>query len=92
MFCPQERWWHAVQAEDVRAALAKGDPRAALERLVRRAVERDGMSNADALAALEDERARLRSAADEPAEDIVMDVMDLLVGFCRPGAAIPRRK
>jgi hypothetical protein len=69
-------------------ALRAGDP---LHQLRAVAIEHlsAGMGRQELLDALEGVRADLRSQGREADEDMVMEVMDFLVGWCSPHMRIP---
>lgn len=72
--------------EEYFLALSKDDPEKALTALV---IERRKLLSLDhTYQELEAVRARLREVGAEADEDMVMDVMDRVVGFCRPHARI----
>jgi len=73
----------------VDTALRAEDPVVALIALVRELFA-DGYDEGPALGALEDSRARLRQQDRETDEDRVMDVMDVLTGWCPPDAILRR--
>lgn len=76
---------------EVWVALIQDAPKAALEAVIRPAVEQGRVTSAQAKALLESELDRSRAMSDnddDPRWDAVADVLDLLVGYCGPQAVI----
>jgi hypothetical protein len=65
-------------------ALASADPLMALREIVRRELRDNHMPREDLLEALEDLRTELRDGEREDLEDIVLEVMDFVTGWCSP--------
>jgi hypothetical protein len=78
-----------AMAQRVAQALRTDAPQTALVALVR-ALLAEGFDEGEALGVLERARAQLRQEGREADEDAVLEVMDLLVGWCSPGARLRR--
>jgi hypothetical protein len=52
-------------------------------------LQSQGQDHAEIIAKFENARQQLREANREPDEDVVMDAMDCLVGWCSPQVRIP---
>ena len=74
-------------SDELRMALDGDDPREALSTAVRRLIGR-GRPSDTVLADLESLRGALRGEGREEAEDIVLEVMDFVTGWCSPHARI----
>jgi hypothetical protein len=68
---------------DFQAALASEEPREGLRQAVAHELE-GGTSRENVLAQLEQLRADLRARGREDDEDVVLEVMDFVTGFCSP--------
>ncbi len=68
-------------------ALMSPDPLAALRNLVR-SLSSEGYEKGTVFKAFEEFRSRLREAGREDDEDVVMDAMDMLVGWCAQHARL----
>lgn len=69
-------------------ALSAEHPLGALRSLALDWVQR-GQSRETVLAAFERQRQHLREAGQEQAEEVVMEVMDFLTGWCSPHVRLP---
>ncbi len=69
-------------------ALRSPDPVDGLRALAIRLLA-EGHGREDVIARFENTRAQLREVNRDAEEDIIMDVMDFLVGWCSPHARIP---
>jgi hypothetical protein len=69
-------------------ALASADPLMALRETVRRELRDNHMPRGALLEALEELRVELREGGREDLEDIVLEVMDFVTGWCSPQARI----
>lgn len=67
----------------VKAGRTAGDIHEQIVVMISSGADRDAI-----FAALTDFRAELRGAGDETSEDIVLDVMDFFVGWCRPSSRL----
>lgn len=68
---------------DFQAALASEEPREGLRQAVAHELQ-GGASRENVLAQLEQLRADLRARDRENDEDVVLEVMDFVTGFCSP--------
>lgn len=69
-------------------ALQGATPFPDLKAAVTKAIEA-GLPRAEVLQAMEESREPARQDHGEPGEDVVLDVMDLLTGWCAPDQRIP---
>ncbi len=69
-------------------ALRSPDPTEALRSVAFR-LRAEGQEQEKVIAKFENARAQLREANRDAEEDIIMDVMDCLVGWCSPHVRIP---
>ena len=69
-------------------ALASADPLNALAKVVSRELRERGMPRGALLEALEELRGELRESGPGDLEDVVLEVMDFVTGWCSPHARI----
>jgi hypothetical protein len=69
-------------------ALRSPDPLERLRSLALR-LSSQGQDQAEIIAKFEEARRQLRESSRESDEDVVMDVMDCLVGWCSPHMRVP---
>jgi hypothetical protein len=75
----------------IQSALMSSDPLAELRSLIKCLLSQ-GRTPEGVLKLFEEARQQLRSAGREADEDVVMDAMDFLTGWCSPQMKLPTDK
>ncbi|HEV7693004.1 MAG TPA: hypothetical protein VGO52_19375 [Hyphomonadaceae bacterium] len=75
--------WFDPLRESVHAGKSLGELHQQAREMIASGIDREAI-----FSALEEFRAELREADNEPAEDLVMEVMDFFAGWCHPDARL----